>query len=299
MKKTISGLLLFLSFTFIITWSIDFALVIPMAHKYGYGKNVILSLIVSSTMFIPALSALITRFITKEGFAHSGLRPHFKGNLKHYFSAWFGMQILAIAGAVLYFLFFRENWDPDHTYILGQFDGTGSAMAPEAIMKTFFIQTAMALTIAPLVNFIPCFGEEWGWRGYMMPKLLKLMDFSPACIVGGIIWGIWHAPLIAVGHNYGLGYAGAPWTGIAMMSLFCVAAGTVFTYWCVKTGSCIPAIIGHGAINGFAAAPTFFIADNSRAILGPTMCGAVGMTAIIIVAAVILFKFKPEIKRAE
>ncbi len=108
---------------------------------------------------------------------------------------------------------------------------------------------------------------------------MEKIKFVPAVLIGGLIWGLWHAPLIALGHNYGTEYAGAPWSGIAMMSLFCIVLGCIFTYLSNKTGSVWPAVIGHGAINGFAAAPLYFIADNTHTLLGPSSTGLIGMSA--------------------
>jgi len=55
--------------------------------------------------------------------------------------------------------------------------------------------------IAPLVNGVFTFGEEWGWRGLLLPKLLPLGQWR-ALLFSGAIWGAWHAPIVALGYNY-------------------------------------------------------------------------------------------------
>ena len=45
------------------------------------------------------------------------------------------------------------------------------------------------------------FGEEWSWRGYLLPQLLPLGQWR-ALLISGAIWGLWHAPLIVLGANY-------------------------------------------------------------------------------------------------
>ena len=72
--------------------------------------------------------------------------------------------------------------------------------------------------------------------------------------INGIIWGLWHAPLTVMGHNYGVGYQGYPVTGILAMCVFCTVIGIILSYVTIKTGSCIPAVIGHAVLNGLSGA---------------------------------------------
>ncbi len=62
-------------------------------------------------------------------------------------------------------------------------------------------QVVMAFTIAPVINMLFTLGEELGWRGYLLPKLLPLGQWN-AILVSGVVWGGWHASAIAQGHNY-------------------------------------------------------------------------------------------------
>ena len=45
------------------------------------------------------------------------------------------------------------------------------------------------------------FGEEVGWRGWLLTSLRPLGTW-PALIIVGVIWGLWHAPLILLGYNF-------------------------------------------------------------------------------------------------
>lgn len=287
MKET-KRLIIYLALTFAITWTLDFLIVKPIIEEQGYGKGIIAQGVVAATMFIPALCVLLTRLLTKEGFKNSQLTLKFgKGRTRYYILAWLLPSVLCSLGGVVFYLMCPELFDPGSGYIHKM---NVEAGLPDPELKSIQIWTAIfsAVLIAPLLNAITCFGEEWGWRGYMMPKLLGKMKFVPAVIVGGLIWGLWHAPIIAMGHNYGTEYAGAPWAGIAMMCLFCIVLGTVFTWWCIKAGNCWPAIIGHGAINGFAGVPLYFLSDNKLPLLGPTASGLVGMSALIVTAIVVV-----------
>ena len=114
-------------------------------------------------------------------------------------------------------------------------DGILWLVFPEAFGETEF--SLFIVIIYPLIAVVQgvvlsfaAFGEEFGWRGYMMPKLIELMGMPKAIIFGGIIWGLWHAPLTCVGHNFGMDYPGFPYVGIVLMCLFCTALGTVLMY---------------------------------------------------------------------
>ena len=61
-----------------------------------------------------------------------------------------------------------------------------------------------------LAHTLFAMGEEAGWRGYLWSVLRPLGFWRTAAIVG-VAWGLWHAPIIAAGHNYGTGYPGWPW----------------------------------------------------------------------------------------
>lgn len=304
MKET-KRLIIYLVLVFAITWALDFFVVKPIVDERGYGNDMIAQGVVAATMFIPALCVLLTRLFTKEGFKNSRLTFNFgKGRTKYYIIAWLLPSVLCALGALVYFLIYPGRFDASHSYIIQQSAEAGVTITPEQMDQKVILDLIVAVLMAPLLNVITCFGEEWGWRGYMMPKLLGKMKFLPAVLLGGLIWGLWHAPIIAMGHNYGTEYAGAPWVGIAMMCLFCISLGTLFTWWCMKTGNCWPAVIGHGAINGFAGASLYFIAENNHALLGPVPAGIIGGSALIVAAiAVIIIQArqsrKPAAKPAE
>ena len=96
----------------------------------------------------------------------------------------------------------------------------------------------------------------------MMPKLIELMGMPKAIIVGGIIWGLWHAPLTCVGHNFGMDYPGFPYVGIVLMCLFCTALGTVLMYVTIKTNSIWPAAFMHAVNNSVPSVLLLFMKQD-------------------------------------
>ena len=282
-------IIVFLVLMFAITFGIEFGVIYPLVEQYGYGTNATVTLAVAGVMFIPALCVVLTRLITGEGFRNSWIPPHFKGNIKYYLFAWLAPSVLSTIGAVVYYLCFPEQFDPNSGYIMKTMSEVGGELpANMPPLKVLIIgQTITAVLFGPILNFITCFGEEWGWRGYLLPKMAAKIPRTPMLLITGTIWGLWHAPIIAMGHNYGTDYWGYPVVGIAVMCIFCIALGTIFSYLCIKTQSCIPGVIAHGAINSFAGAGLFFAATNDNAILGPTPAGLIGGIGLIVTAIII------------
>jgi membrane protease YdiL (CAAX protease family) len=119
-----------------------------------------------------------------------------------------------------------------------------AAPAPGQILALLFIIT---LFVAPFINSIAAFGEEWGWRGYLLPRLMPLGKWKAYLLVG-VIWGLWHAPMIAVGFNY----PGMPVLGILLMVLLTSALGIFINEMTLHYKSAILAGWIHGVFNSQA-----------------------------------------------
>lgn len=287
-KQDLKRILIYILITFSLTWLYCLLVVYPMANgETLHGvPSMATQLLVAAAMFFPAIGVFLTRLITKEGFKNAWLKPNLKKNIRYYLLAWFGPGILTFVGSALYFLIFRGSFDPDCGYMKLTMEAAGAPYEAQAMPMNLLmlIQATQAFFLAPILNFVTCFGEEWGWRGYLLPKMKNLLPTVPTLLVTGVIWGLWHAPLTIIGHNYGLGYWGFPFTGIAMMCLFCIVLGIFLSYVTLKTGSCIPAIIGHGAINGIAAIGMYFTIDGGNPFIGPAPTGFIGIIPFAIIA---------------
>lgn len=291
MKK----IFIFLAITFLATWTLAFVL---MANG-GYS-NQLTTFILSLCMLVPAISVIITTLVTKEKFKDVWIKPNLKGNIKYYILAWFLPAILVVLGAILYYCIYPANFDANMTLMINtlkeQTANLGQVITDEQIKMTLYIQIITALLLAPVLNIITTMGEELGWRGYLLPNLCKKYSPFIATIVTGVIWGIWHAPLIAMGHNYGLGYKFAHWGGVLAMIVFCIFVGSFLSYITLKVKSSIPAAISHGMINGFASVSTLFLSVNNNAnpFIGPLPVGIIGGSGFIITGVICLILIKKE-----
>jgi membrane protease YdiL (CAAX protease family) len=89
-------------------------------------------------------------------------------------------------------------------------------------------------------------GEEIGWRGFLVPNLFRAMGFTKACFVSGIIWAVWHFPLIISGKYLG----GIP-TAVSLAQLVIVILAMTFIInWIrLKSGSVWTAVLLHASHN--------------------------------------------------
>lgn len=292
-KESLKRISLFIVINFIITFAIEFLIILPFSNATNQYEIMLVTIFSVIVMLIPSLSVLLTRIITKEGFTDHKITFSLKnGKFKYYLIAWFLPVLLVLSGALIYFLIFRNQFDWNMSYYLKQLAESGTTVSTDAFRNTIISQTITGVILGPVMNAIVCFGEEWGWRGYLLPKLLKLVPVYAAIIIDGIIWGIWHFPLIIGGKNYGFNYPGYPYAGIIMMVVFCIFIGVIFSYLSIKTDSCIPAVIGHGAMNAVASIGPIFTVDGGKTLLGPSITGIIAMVPTIITAVILLMRLR-------
>ncbi|WP_163505537.1 CPBP family intramembrane glutamic endopeptidase [Fodinicola acaciae] len=159
---------------------------------------------------------------------------------------------------------------------------TGRQLPP--VQTVFSIQLAFAVVLAPLLNAIPALGEEWGWRGWLLPRLTTYGTFR-GLLLSGVIWGLWHFPVTLLGYNYpDFGGWAAPYFIIA-----CVCLGFVIGWLRLRSGSVWPSVIAHGSFN--ATAGLIILAGDAAHPPRPEVAGVTGPVGWILLAllAVVLF----------
>jgi uncharacterized protein len=248
----------------------------------GTGIPLAVVLLALPYMWAPAIAHILTRVVTRQGWANSGLRLNFKRGWKFWLIAWFGPGILTLLGAAVFFLIFPNHFDSGLTTIREQLAAVGQPV-PGNLWMFVLLQTVGAMLISPLVNSLFTFGEEFGWRGYLQPMLLPL-GVRKAMIWMGVIWGVWHWPVILMGHNYGLEYPGAPFLGPLAMVWFTFVVGVFLGWATLRGGSVWPAVIGHAAVNGIAAIALLMITGTPNPLLGPAPTGLIGSIGFSLVA---------------
>lgn len=144
---------------------------------------------------------------------------------------------------------------------------------PFAIPGVLPLITLMQILIAgPTINAVAAFGEELGWRGFLLREFGGL-GFWGASYLIGVIWGLWHLPLIAFGYNY----PDHPIAGPAMMTLLTTLLAPLLSFVRLRARSVFAAAVFHGTFNA-SAGLTIFLHGGSAMTTG--MLGACGMLTL-------------------
>jgi membrane protease YdiL (CAAX protease family) len=287
-------ILLFLGLAFGISWI--FGLIVFLTGQItnspelipNSGITLALILTASGYMWGPALAHILTRLITRSDWKNIYLKPEIRSSWKYLLAGWFVPGLLTILGSAIFFFILPAYYDPALTFITAQLEGTGSTLTPLAVI---LMQTVIALFISAPINALATFGEEFGWRGFLLPALLPLGK-RKALLLSSAIWGVWHWPLIWMGHNYGLDYWGYPWLGLAGTIWFTVSIGIFIGWLSLKGRSVWPAVFAHGALNGLAAIGMLFLKGTPPMLLGPTPAGILGVLPFTLVSVWIFLKLE-------
>lgn len=280
-KAETKRLLIYLALSFTMAWAIFFAFILT-GHRWD-GSDPNLESFVGLGMLTPLLAHILTRMITREGFAMTGMDSMMMGisfkNKKWLFFlfAIFVPWVYFEIGHALTLLIYPGLFDPDGLRQLG-------------ISKSRVVFIPIISILQGTMISFAALGEEGGWRGYMMPKLIKLMGTKKAVLAGGIIWGLWHAPLTCVGHNFGTDYPGFPWLGILIMCISCTFLGIALTYITVKSGSIWPAAIMHAVNNANPSILAVFTnVEKADEIMPNSILGFVILDIPMVILGIICF----------
>ncbi|WP_404472783.1 lysostaphin resistance A-like protein [Microbacterium aerolatum] len=172
----------------------------------------------------------------------------------------------------------------------------GTPMPPAIIV--IVSQLVMIPFAAATVNAVVAFGEELGWRGFLVPALRPLGTW-PALLISGAIWGLWHAPIILLGYNF----ARYDITGVLLMTAGCIAWGVLLGWLRLRSASVWPAVFAHGMMNACAALVGLVYAAGTTfdmALAGPL--GVAGWivcaTVVVVLALTGQFRRQPELDGA-
>ncbi len=150
----------------------------------------------------------------------------------------------------------------------------------------FFLAALEALAAGITVNGLVAFGEELGWRGFLL-KHLKHLGFWRASFLIGLIWGFWHAPLILLGHNY----PSHPVPGVFLMTVWTILLSPLLTLVTLRARSVVAAAIFHGTLNASAGIALLVISGGSDLTVGLT--GLAGFGALLLCNGVIFLLRRP------
>ncbi len=289
-KLDIRRIVIFCGFAFGIAWLTGLVIFLKgglvTSPEVFPGVSLALVLLATAYMWAPALGNILTRLLTREGWSDTYLRPNFKRGWLFWLAGWFLPAIMTLAGAAIFFALFPRYFDPSLSTVkqsISQSPSMGS-LSPWAVVA---IQLILAVLVAPVLNFLATFGEEFGWRAYLFPKLMPLGG-RMAMLIIGVIWGIWHWPVILMGYEYGFKYPGFPWTGLLLFIVITYSFATFLGWLTLRSRSVWPAVVGHAAINGIAGVAALVTIGQPNPLLGPLPVGIIGSLGFVLVALALM-----------
>ncbi|MFN7037265.1 MAG: CPBP family intramembrane glutamic endopeptidase [Bellilinea sp.] len=123
---------------------------------------------------------------------------------------------------------------------------TGETISPLNFVISHVLNMA---TFGMVFSIVAALGEEIGWRGLFVPELAKAGSFTSASVISGVIWAVWHFPLILFAdyHN-----PGTPlWFGLVCFTLMVLGISFTMAWLRLKSGSLWPAALLHASHNIF------------------------------------------------
>ena len=234
---------------------------------------------IMARMFAPAAASVVARLVLREGFADVSFRFGGRQTLKAILLA---VVFPIVIGLVAYGVAWATGlarFDPQPLGLVPSF--VGDTASPITI---FVVILAWAVTIGTIIGALSAAGEEIGWRGYMLIRLIDAGVPRPV-LASGLIWALWHVPLIVAG----VYVAGSSPVVSAMLFMITVTSiGFVFARVRLETGSIWPAIALHGAWNSIIQGAFDPVMGTSA---GATLwVGEAGiLTTLALVVAAIIF----------
>ncbi|MFD2328619.1 type II CAAX prenyl endopeptidase Rce1 family protein [Cohnella sp. GCM10020058] len=244
-----------------------FAILIPLT-TIGYLTAMQIELFILLLMWAPGLSSIITRLLLREGMADISLRIK-------------GRQILKTLPFILLFpvgigLF---------AYGIAWVAGLVLFVTPDTFVKaspavTFTVLLVMQMVVGTLVGLIGSAGEELGWRGYMLTRLIDARVPYPL-LTSGIIWGLWHMPVILAGNYYSGPY---PALSVILFMITITAFSLIIGRLRLATGSVWPAIFLHASWNAVIQDVFDASASGTNALLWTGESGILVAFALVVAA---------------
>lgn len=265
MRKDVLGVAVYLVLAFGLAWTLwEIPLRLGVPLRSGLFQVVALV-----GAFAPAMAAIIVRkWVTREGFADAGLDPAPR-RWPYYLLAL--LIPLAAAFAVAVAAPALGIGEPDFSMRSAATVPGGGSLAP-----TILLLSAYSIVLTPVQ-----WGEEFGWRGYLQLRLFARQPLL-AAVATGIIWGVWHYPLLLRGTEL----PGHPGLILVLFPLGTVFYSVVLGWLRLRSGSVWTASLAHSAINHLRSPlmAILFASVSDKLALTLASIAVMGLAALLIVA---------------
>lgn len=151
----------------------------------------------------------------------------------------------------------------------------------EAPLPPWVLTVAQAVFAGLTVNALAALGEEAGWRGYLFA--VSEGRFWPVTLATGALHGLWHAPLVWLGHN---AVSESRPLNLLLTVSWCVLAAPLFSWVRARSGSAVAAAIAHGTLNALAGVPLLLVRGGDALVVGPL--GLAWQAALLVVVVLVV-----------
>lgn len=219
----------------VLAFSSVFYFLILHSGSLGNGRG----LYVLGLMWCPALAGMLTLRLNGRSIADLGWKW---GETKYQLRSWYVPILYAsIAYAIVWIFRFGAFGNPDYFDSMAKsFHQGGPAWV------SIVLGIVLTGTYGLIRSVSSALGEEIGWRGFLVPELSKTTSFTATSLISGIIWSLWHYPILI----YGDYNAGTPtWYGLTCFTVLVISISFVFAWMRLKSGSLWTGAILHGSHN--------------------------------------------------
>ena len=289
-KKVLQFILL----TFVISWSVALS-----AYLLDVRYGSILSLIIIAVLFMPGpafATVILQKLVYRETLTPYGF------TLKNLSWRWLFITTVGFIWFIVLgtFVVIGILGNIFGVALFGRIDFSEAALLHQVTIVTrgafgnlpqhvpippvaIFLLSLVQGVIAGFTISLPfTFGEELGWRGLLLRETQE-WGFLRSNLFVGVVWGLWHAPIIVQGHNY----PGHPVAGIFMMTVFTTTLSFPMAYCRFKSGSILGPSALHGMLNAIGPLTAFFVVAANP--LFGFVAGIAGIAVTLLLTVAICF----------
>jgi membrane protease YdiL (CAAX protease family) len=219
----------------VFAFSSVFYFLILHSGSLGNGRG----LYVLGLMWCPALAGMLTLRLNGRSISDLGWKW---GETKYQVRSWYVPILYAsIAYAVVWIFHLGAFGNPEYYDSLTKTMHLGGSPWISIVMGI-----VLTGTYGMIRSVSSALGEEIGWRGFLVPELRKTASYTATSLISGIVWSLWHYPILI----YGDYNAGTPtWYGLTCFTVMVISMSFVFAWMRLKSGSLWTGAILHGSHN--------------------------------------------------
>jgi uncharacterized protein len=275
LSKPALGIVSFIAIAFGLAWT---AWEIPIRLGVTVG-SAWFQLAALPGAFAPAIAAVIVRrWITREGFADAALRINIRAWRYYLVALLLPLAVVLVICALASALSIgRPDFSIQHA-LLGLSAGRAStSKIPQDLIGILILPQLLvtAVIVTPVL-----WGEEFGWRGYLQPRLFPGRPLA-AAVVTGLIWGVWHFPLILRGYDF----PDSPWLGALIFPVSAILLSIIFGWLKERVGSIWVTSLAHASTNAVGGSLLLFWFYGQGNTLFVSYLGFLGWLPLGLVAA--------------